>query len=173
MYFVGPLIVPKKSFMEQVNKVEFLKKPDVAQTTCKTIINDVNKLVSQQAEGRLFAVVHLCGHQFKVTSGDLIVIEGYWPPTIGDKLRLEKVLMVGGDKFTLTGRPLIQNGVADVQATVIEKTLAHTRTTFKKKRRKQYMRIKFHRSAQTMLRINSITLNNQIDANDDLTRIGE
>lgn len=72
-------------------------------------------------------------------------------------------MLAGGDQFTLTGRPLIKPGIVDVQATIIEKTIAHTRTTFKKKRRKQYMRIKFHRSAQTMLRINSITINNEID----------
>lgn len=75
------------------------------------------------------------------------------------------MLLVGGDSFTLTGRPLVQPNVVDVQATVVEKTIAHTRTTFKKKRRKQYMRIKFHRSAQSMIRINSIKINPQIDVN--------
>lgn len=73
--------------------------------------------------------------------------------------KFRKVLLAGSDNFTLTGRPLIQPNLVDVQATVIEKTIAHTRTTFKKKRRKQYMRIKFHRSAQSMIRINSITFN--------------
>lgn len=73
--------------------------------------------------------------------------------------KFPKVLLAGSDNFTLTGRPLIQPNLVDVQATVIEKTIAHTRTTFKKKRRKQYMRIKFHRSAQSMIRINSITFN--------------
>lgn len=74
-----------------------------------------------------------------------------------------QVLLVGGESFTLTGRPLVQSNLVDVQATIVEKTIAHTRTTFKKKRRKQYMRIKFHRSAQSMIRINSIKLNSQID----------
>lgn len=73
------------------------------------------------------------------------------------------MLLAGGDSFTLTGRPLVQSNIVDVQATVVEKTIAHTRTTFKKKRRKQYMRIKFHRSAQSMIRINSITIYPQID----------
>lgn len=73
------------------------------------------------------------------------------------------MLLAGGDSFTLTGRPLVQSNIVDVQATVVEKTIAHTRTTFKKKRRKQYMRIKFHRSAQSMIRINSIAIYPQID----------
>lgn len=40
----------------------------------------------------LFAVVHVAGKQFKVTHGDLIVIEGYWPPNAGEKLTLDKVI---------------------------------------------------------------------------------
>lgn len=76
-----------------------------------------------------------------------------------------QVLLVGGDNFTVTGRPLIQQNLVDVQATVVEKTIAHTRTVFRKKPRKNYKRIKFHRASQTMIRINSITLNPKIDVN--------
>lgn len=119
------------------------------------------KLVDDKSEGRLFANVQLCGKQFKVTAGDLIVIQGYWAPTIGDEIRLEKVLIAGGDKFTITGRPLLKPGLVDVRATIVEKTIAHPKTTFKKKRRKQYMRIKWHRSALTLVRINSIAINTQ------------
>lgn len=72
-------------------------------------------------------------------------------------------MLAGGDNFTLTGRPLLQSDVVDVKATIIEKTIAHTRTNFKKKKRKQYMRINFHRAAQSMVRINSITINKDID----------
>lgn len=57
----------------------------------KNVFENVNQQVAQQAEGRLFAVVHLCGKQFKVTAGDIILVEGYWPPTTGDKIRLDKV----------------------------------------------------------------------------------
>lgn len=42
-------------------------------------------------QGRLFAIVHVAGKQFKITEGDVIIIEGYWPPTVGDKLNLDKV----------------------------------------------------------------------------------
>lgn len=60
-------------------------------SACTEVVSKVNNLVRQQEEGRLFAVVHLCGKQYKVTSGDIIVIEGYWAPTIGDEVKLEKV----------------------------------------------------------------------------------
>ena len=114
-------------------------------------------------------MVHITGKQFKVTKGDVIIIEGYWPPTAGDKISLDKVyfvyclikiaklykfndfislfcyytqiLLVGAADFTLIGRPLIERGLVTVHATIIEKTLSHTKTHFKKKRRKQYKRI--------------------------------
>lgn len=47
--------------------------------------------MEQQAEGRLFAVIQVMGKQYKVTAGDILVFEGYWAPTIGDKIRMEKV----------------------------------------------------------------------------------
>jgi large subunit ribosomal protein L21 len=55
------------------------------------IFSKVNEQLQQQREGRLFAVVHICGKQFKVTTEDIIIIEGHWAPQIGDKLKLEKV----------------------------------------------------------------------------------
>lgn len=111
----------------------------------------------------MFAVVQLCGKQFKITAGDVILVEGSWDPKNGDALRLDKVLVAGSQDFSLIGRPLLQKGLVDIQATVIEKSLSHTRTHFKKKRRKQYMRINFYRSSQTLLRINSIELTNLVD----------
>jgi large subunit ribosomal protein L21 len=55
------------------------------------IISKVNNQLLQQNEGRLFAVVHICGKQFKVTTEDLIIIEGNWAPQLGDQIKLEKV----------------------------------------------------------------------------------
>ena len=74
-----------------------------------------------------------------------------------------QVLIAGAQDFSLIGRPILQKGLVDVQATVIEKSLSHTRTVFKKKRRKQFMRINFQRMETTMLRINSINITNLVD----------
>ncbi|XP_053658673.1 39S ribosomal protein L21, mitochondrial [Anopheles marshallii] len=128
----------------------------------KNTVDTVNKQVEAGSEGRLFAVVQLCGKQFKITSGDIIVVEGYWPPENGDRLRLDKVLLAGSKDFSLIGRPLLTSGLVDVQATIIEKTLSHTRTHFRKKRRKQYTRINFYRTQQTMIRINSIDITRKL-----------
>lgn len=64
--------------------------------------------------------------------------------------------MVGAKDFTLIGRPLIQSGLANVHATVIEKTLSHTKTHFRKKRRKQYKRI--HCKFKLFITVNKIIL---------------
>jgi large subunit ribosomal protein L21 len=110
------------------------------------VLDNINQQIKSDSVGRMFAVVHLCGKQFKVTAGDIVMIQ------------LDKVLLAGASDFSLIGRPVLQKGLVDVQATIIEKTLSHTKTHFKKKRRKQYMRINFFRGQHTMLRINSIEL---------------
>lgn len=122
------------------------------------VLTKVQHQINNQNTGRNFAVVHLCGKQFKVSTGDIVIVEGYWPPTVGDQVRLEKVMLAGCKDFTLFGRPILEPGTVDVQATVVDKTLSHTKTHFRKKRRKQYMRINFQRVYQTMLRINSIQM---------------
>jgi large subunit ribosomal protein L21 len=58
------------------------------------IISKVNNQLLQQNEGRLFAVVHICGKQFKVTTEDIIIVEGNWAPQVGDHIKLEKVEVI-------------------------------------------------------------------------------
>ena len=57
-------------------------------------IDEVNKEIQTKAHGRLFAVIHIAGKQFKITTDDIIVVQGYWAPDIGDRIRLEKVLRI-------------------------------------------------------------------------------
>lgn len=151
--------------------------------------NEINKQIATNKTGRLFAVVQVCGKQFKVTENDIIIIEGFWPPNIGDHLKLEKVMLIGSTDFTLVGRPILNRELVSVNALVIEKTLSHTKTRFRFRKRKQYRRInckilnmrtfslflaifistyaKFfvsvYRIQHTMLRINSIAINGNID----------
>ncbi|KAG5675201.1 hypothetical protein PVAND_005125 [Polypedilum vanderplanki] len=131
----------------------------------KDPVKNINEMIKNDEAGRLFAVVHICGKQFKVTAGDIILIEGHWEPSNGDELRLEKVLLCGSQDFTLIGRPILQKDLVNVQATVIEKSLSHTRTHFKFKKRKQYRRINFQRQPTTVLRINSIEIKNLVNQN--------
>lgn len=61
------------------------------------ILQRVNGLLApdaaaQRERGRLFAVVHLGGKQYKVTQEDLVrVQQREFPADIGDRIRLEKV----------------------------------------------------------------------------------
>ena len=54
-------------------------------------IERINDQLKINDVGRLFAVVQLCGKQFKITAGDVILVEGYWEPSNGDLLSLDKV----------------------------------------------------------------------------------
>ncbi|CAL1673749.1 unnamed protein product [Lasius platythorax] len=130
---------------------------------CADVTNEINNQIAMDRTGRMFAVVQVCGKQFKVTENDIIIIEGFWPPNIGDRLKLEKVLLVGNTDFTLVGRPILNRELISVDATVIEKTLSHTKTRFRFRQRKQYRRINFYRIQHIMLRINCININGNID----------
>ena len=75
--------------------------------------------------GRLFAVLHIRGHQHKVavllgfvkapltqsysqvTTGDLVMVLADLGAPLGTKIRLEKLLAVGSKDFTLLGRPIL------------------------------------------------------------------
>ena len=105
------------------------------------MIAKVNEQIQTNSHGRLFAVIQGAGKQWRVTDGDLLMIEGVYPTTVGDVIRLEKVLLLGSRDFTLMGRPILRPDLVRVEATVVEKSLAHTKTHFKKKRRKGYKRI--------------------------------
>jgi large subunit ribosomal protein L21 len=64
------------------------------------------------------------------------MIEGAHPADVGDVIRAEKVLLLGSRDFTLIGRPLLRPDLVRVEATVVEKSLTHTKTVFRNRRRK-------------------------------------
>lgn len=72
-----------------------IQKPQNLWSTSKDLnpADRINEQLKSNEIGRLFAVVHLCGKQFKVTAGDVILVEGYWQPRNGDQLRLDKVTL--------------------------------------------------------------------------------
>ncbi|KAK2914404.1 hypothetical protein Q8A67_002803 [Cirrhinus molitorella] len=122
----------------------------------QAVVQKVNGLIEKGEYGRLFAVVHFASRQWKVTNEDLILIENHIDAACGDRIRMEKVLLVGGNDFTLIGKPLLSRDLVQVHATVIEKTeswpMVHMR--FWKRHRFQKKRIIIQ--PQTILRINTI-----------------
>lgn len=55
------------------------------------IVQKVKSLIENGEYGRLFAVVHFAGRQWKVTNEDLILIENHIDAACGDRIRMEKV----------------------------------------------------------------------------------
>ncbi|XP_026822809.1 39S ribosomal protein L21, mitochondrial [Rhopalosiphum maidis] len=159
-----------RSFSTPVSQEYVVDNTITHKTFSDSIIQTVNEAVKNN--NRLFAVVHICGKQFKVTDNDLVLIDGYWPPSVGDRIKLQKVLLVGGKDFTLIGRPVLDPETVEVTATVVDKDLSHTRTNFERIKRKQYMRINFVRKEITMLRINSVLITQNIDNRKDVQEMG-
>jgi ribosomal protein L21 len=100
-----------------------------------------------------FAVVHMGAHQFKVTAGDVIMVQKI-EAEVGKDIILKKVLLVGTETLTKIGTPLLPD--AKVLATVEEQTLMDKLIIYKKKRRKNYRRHKGYRHPYTRLRIKAI-----------------
>uniref|UniRef100_V9L8N1 Large ribosomal subunit protein bL21m n=1 Tax=Callorhinchus milii TaxID=7868 RepID=V9L8N1_CALMI len=122
------------------------------------VVDNVTAMIATGQYGRLFAVVHFAGRQWKVTSEDLILVANHIEAECGDRIRMEKVLLVGGVDFTLIGRPLLGRDLVRVEATVIEKTESWPRILFRFRRRKRYRRKKIIIQPQTVLRINTIDI---------------
>src|SRR4030042_244507 len=93
------------------------------------------------------------GKQYKVQVGDVLSVERL--PAGAEKTALfDQVLLIGDDKETLIGTPLIEK--AAVRAGVIEDFKDEKVIVFKKKRRKQYRRTRGHRQELTRVKILNI-----------------
>jgi len=128
-----------------------------------SILERINGQIKSSSGGRLFSVINVSGKQFKVTPEDIIIIQGVFAPNIGDQLRLHKILLVGSNEFTLVGQPVLEEDLVRVDATVIEKTLSYTKMNFRMKAKKNFRRLKFHKTMYTMLRINLIEMLQPLD----------
>uniref|UniRef100_A0A8C3J6Q3 Large ribosomal subunit protein bL21m n=1 Tax=Calidris pygmaea TaxID=425635 RepID=A0A8C3J6Q3_9CHAR len=122
------------------------------------VVRKVNAMIAAGQYGRLFAVVHFASKQWKITSEDLIMMDNVLEAECGDRIRMEKVLLVGADDFTLIGRPLLGKELVRVEATVIEKTESWPKINMRFWKRHNYQRKKIIVHPQTVLRINTIEI---------------
>ncbi|MBM2844973.1 MAG: rplU [Bacteroidetes bacterium] len=101
----------------------------------------------------MFAVVEIAGKQYKIAPNDKIYV-----PTlkakVGAKVKFDRVLLLGGEKETRVGNPLV-NG-ATVEGTIMDHGKADKVIVFKKKKRKGYRVKRGHRQAYTHVQITSI-----------------
>lgn len=103
----------------------------------------------------MYAVVETGGKQYKVTVGQTIEVEKL-PAAVGDKVELDKVLMVSMDDGVKVGDPHVKG--AKVQATVSMQDAYRKVVIFKYKNKTGYRRKTGHRQQFTRLRIDEIIL---------------
>ncbi|XP_068922637.1 large ribosomal subunit protein bL21m [Petaurus breviceps papuanus] len=151
-------VLPKTSLTSPPWPKIILPDPKEETRHHQEVLQRVNELIATGQYGRLFAVVHFASRQWKVTDGDLILIENTLEAKCGERIRMEKVLLLGADDFTLIGKPLLGLDLVRVEATVIEKTESWPRVYMKFKRRKNFRKKKIFIKPQTVLRINAIEI---------------
>ncbi len=101
----------------------------------------------------MYAVIKTGGKQYKVAANDVIKVEKL-PGKAGDSIVLDQVLMMGDDKASKVGTPILAS--TSVTAEILEQKKDDKIIVFKKNRRKNYRRTKGHRQELTVLRIISI-----------------
>ena len=103
----------------------------------------------------MFAIVSTGGKQYKVAEETILTVnklEG----SNGDKVTLEEVLFASDGKNFALGNPQIDG--AKVNAEIVKQDRDRKILVFKKKRRKNYRRLKGHRQDITFIKINSLDI---------------
>ena len=107
----------------------------------------------------MYAVVKTGGKQYRVAKDDKIVIDRV-DGEAGDNIVLNQVLMMGdGDKVTL-GTPTVAG--AAVGATVLRQTRGPKIMVFRRKRRKNFRRVRGHRQDLTLVQITDIAADGKL-----------
>ncbi len=101
----------------------------------------------------MYAVVETGGKQYKVHVGQTIEVDKL-PFAVGEKVSLDKVLLVATDKGVKVGNPSVEG--AKVEATVTLQDAYRKILVFKYRAKKRYRRRSGHRQQFTRLRIDRI-----------------
>lgn len=104
----------------------------------------------------MYAVIRSGGKQYRVEEGDIIRVEKI-DAKEGDKVRLDDVLLLGGEDQVKIGTPTVKG--ASVTATVKAQGRGEKIRIVKKRRRKHYRKQMGHRQAFTELAITGIKSN--------------
>jgi large subunit ribosomal protein L21 len=101
----------------------------------------------------VYAVVEMGGKQYKVSAGDNVDVEKL-PFEVGEKIELDRVLLVADGEEVRVGQPTVEG--AKVLATVTDHAKGRKVIVFKYKPKERYRRKKGHRQSHTQLRIEQI-----------------
>ncbi|MBI5815820.1 MAG: 50S ribosomal protein L21 [Nitrospinae bacterium] len=101
----------------------------------------------------MYAVVKACGRQYKVSEGDVIVVDKI-EGDIGATVELGPVLMAGEGESVKIGAPHVDG--KKVTAKILRQAKGTKVTIIKHRRRNDYRLKKGHRQLETTLQIVSI-----------------
>jgi large subunit ribosomal protein L21 len=101
----------------------------------------------------MYAVIKTGGKQYKVASGDVILVEKL-EGEAGASVTLAEVLMIGDGANITVGAPTVKG--ASVAAEIVGQQKADKVIIFKKNRRHNYRRKNGHRQKLTELKITGI-----------------
>ncbi|HSN55788.1 MAG TPA: 50S ribosomal protein L21 [Candidatus Sulfomarinibacteraceae bacterium] len=102
-----------------------------------------------------YAVVKHGGKQYRVSPGDVLLVERTVPDlSAGDELRFDRVMMLSQGEKVSIGTPTVEG--ASVLSQVVELERGKKVIIFKKKRRKGYRRTKGHRQDYYRVRVEAI-----------------
>lgn len=135
------------------------------QASPQEVFDKVNEVIRSKNLGQTFAVIHLYSRQYLLHIGDIFSIPKAIPADVGEKIKLEKCLLVGNGDFTLIGRPVLNRDLVQVEAVVVEKTM--TQTYFNMKaipRDRNNRRYNFTREPLSMLRVTDITVCHELNS---------
>ncbi|CAH8631362.1 unnamed protein product [Schistosoma intercalatum] len=117
------------------------------------IYDSVNSSISEN-RSQYFAVVAIAGKQFKVTNNDLIMIKTpFYGTDVGDRVQLQKVLLLGSSDFTIIGRPILPVHQVYIEAVVVEKTLEHPKVWYQFHRRRRHHKLRVFQGNVTVLQV--------------------
>ena len=109
----------------------------------------------------MFAVFKTGGKQYKVVSGDILLVEKL-AANQGDKIRFNHVLALG-DKVQTVGTPVISGAFVDAE--ILSQTKGEKTINFVKRRRKHSsQRKKGHRQNLTVLKVVDINSDENLSA---------
>jgi large subunit ribosomal protein L21 len=102
-----------------------------------------------------YAVVKHGGKQYRVSPGDVLLVERTVPDLkAGDELLFDQVMMVSQGDSVRVGTPVVEG--ASVRTQVVAPDRGKKVIVFKKKRRKGYRRTQGHRQDYYRVRVETI-----------------
>lgn len=102
----------------------------------------------------MLAVVEIAGKQFKVAENVTVKVPKL-KAKVGDKVKLDKILLVEDDKAKSVGSSYVKGAI--VEATVVNHDRERKILVFRKKAKKNFKVKKGHRQEFTTIHIDSIT----------------